>query len=150
MAFRIVLDAEPARVTLAAIRAMPAAIRRDVSSVLRKEAQEVARATRKLLRRPAPRTRGRVRRSASSDGEPPLKRSGDLARSIRVKRARGGLSYTIGSKLFYAKFLETGTKTGLAPRPFLTRALEERQDRIATNVGDALRRVIRRQVLKAS
>lgn len=104
----ITADTAQAARTVRALRRLPAALRRDIAQSLRASALEVARTTRQLLRRG---------RGPSAPGEPPARRSGTLARSIRTKRGRGGLSYSVlalphPTRGPVALFLEAGTTSG--------------------------------------
>lgn len=117
----------------------------DVYEALRISARDVAKETRRLLRS----KRGGV----SLPGQAPARQTGALAKSIRFKRSRRAVSYSVfnQSDQFYARFLELGTderftafKRGRAsrgriePRPFLTAALESRHVETQKNIERAL------------
>lgn len=108
------------------------------------------------------------RHVASAPGEPPVNLSGDLANSIKVRPLKTGDGMIIKDTEFYALFLEVGAKGGvgsgkkgvkgrrnprkrglaitpspvgtrvLLPRPFLSAALQERQDSIGSRVKAAI------------
>lgn len=67
---------------------------------------------------------------ASRPGEPPHSRTGTLARSIHYRRP-APLQRQIGSEVFYAKMLESGTRR-MDPRPYMLRALMESTGEIKT------------------
>jgi HK97 gp10 family phage protein len=74
--------------------------------------------------------RGRVYGAMrSAPGEPPLKQTGHLRRSIAHEVDRATLVGRVGTNLRYGRFLETGTRK-LAPRPWLRRALAESRGKI--------------------
>ena len=128
----IEIDDREARVVIAALRKIPRAMTRPLWAALRTSAQDVAGDTRRLLR---------GRRGTSRPGEPPARRTGLLARSIRTRRGRD-FSYQILTRpdAFHGRFLETGTaerrtrrrgrRGRLEPRPFLTAALAARRDAV--------------------
>ena len=140
-----------------ALRALPAALRRNIALAVRDGAKMVAEDAKELLGG----TRARGRRykvgplravivsgsnDASPPGNPPAQQSGELRRSIRVQRQRrDGLAYRVEAE-FYSLFLEAGAsgpgRRRLEPRPFLSVALEGRrtliEDMIAEQVDRAL------------
>lgn len=66
--------------------------------------------------------------TASAPYESPANLSGKLQRSINKSSVMGGLQWSIGSPVDYAKYLEEGTKY-MAPRPLFKNALDKyRQD----------------------
>jgi HK97 gp10 family phage protein len=81
--------------------------------------------------------KGRFRKGAgrwigldpSLPGEYPKKVTGLLRRSIRSDYDPKTVTASIGSTVEYAKYLELGTDK-MAPRPWLTLALEETADKI--------------------
>jgi hypothetical protein len=111
---------------------------------------------------------GGGRYSASVAGSPPVSRTGAVASSIRVQTRLKGLSVRILDTAFYSRFLETGAQGGggakgsrnvrkrqggrrgkyvlmqvigrrqMAPRPFLTVAMEQKGDSISVRVRDAV------------
>ena len=134
--------------------------KKELRATLRKAGAEVAARARALIRAKA--AGGKVR--ASVPGEPPVSRTGVLARSFKVRPWRNGEGVTVRDAVYYALFLEAGSQGGggasrgagnilfagernargrvlrrhnrlkrtavsitrmQAPRPFLTRALDE-------------------------
>ncbi len=100
---------------------------------------------------------------ASAPGQPPARVTGTLARDFVVRVFRSGEGVAIRDTAFYALFLEAGAQGGgrhfrsgngkrhyrrggsgigkmrvLAPRPFLTRALEQRGPTIGPRIQQAL------------
>lgn len=70
----------------------------------------------------------RGRRRASAPGEPPARQTGVLQASIgepKVGREGRFLVGRLDITAPYAAYLERGTGRGLAPRPFVRRAVEE-------------------------
>jgi phage gpG-like protein len=61
----------------------------------------------------------------SSPGEPPHKQTGRLRASVQYEVDTPNLTARVGTNLPYGLYLELGTKRGLAPRPWLRRALDE-------------------------
>jgi len=55
----------------------------------------------------------------SLPGEPPRKQTGDLQRSIGYTIDETTLKSQVGTPLPYGKYLELGTRRGLAARPWL-------------------------------
>jgi len=68
----------------------------------------------------------------SPPGKPPYWQTQMLRRSIakEVDQGTHGPEVRIGTNLFYAKFLEEGTKRSLKPRPFLKPALNRNIKRV--------------------
>lgn len=145
----IVVDGAIAERFVRGVRGFPRQFRRFITDALRISARDVARDTRTILRS--------NRSGVSAPGQPPARGSGALARSIRIRRGRGGLSYSVFNQpeTYYGRFLELGTderfttfKRGRArrgiiePRPFLTASLErnrgEIERRIVGAINDAL------------
>jgi hypothetical protein len=106
---------------------------------------------------------------ASSPNQAPVSVTGTLARSIKVRPFQSGEGVAIRDGMFYALFLEKGAKGGgrksrggvrvrgkggigtvrvLQPRPFLTTALESRQNSIASRIQEAVLQDIKFRRLK--
>lgn len=66
----------------------------------------------------------------SKPGEPPRKQTGRLRASVTREIDEGDLTARVGTNVRYGKALELGSRKGLAPRPWLRRALAECQDKI--------------------
>lgn len=66
----------------------------------------------------------------SAPGEPPHKQLGRLRASVTYEVDEPDLTARVGTNLPYGLFLELGTSRGLAPRPWLRRALAETAARI--------------------
>lgn len=66
----------------------------------------------------------------SAPGEPPRKQTGRLRASVTEEVDPATLEARVGTNVKYGRFLELGTKKGIAPRPWLRRALAEMQSRI--------------------
>ncbi len=77
-------------------------------ALLRKAGQEVAARARALIRAKGPGGRQRV----STPGQPPVSRTGELARSIKVSLSRSGEAVMIRDIVYYALFLEAGARGG--------------------------------------
>ena len=148
--------------------------RAELRQVLRAAGQEVAAVARSLIRKSAG-TRGK---HPSAPGEPPASRTGALASGISVRSIRGGEGVRIVDRQFYSRFLETGAKGGggntaasgnfrfaksgrrrmrkgavnrtrvMEPRPFLSRAADEREASIRDRVIEAIAKGIKFQKLK--
>lgn len=88
------------------------------------------RATRK--HRKGSRITGAVR---SKPGEPPRKQTGRLRASVTYEADEKALTARVGTNVKYGKYLELGTKRGIAPRPWLRRALAECHARIDQILG---------------
>lgn len=67
----------------------------------------------------------------SAPGEPPRKQTGRLRASVAHEVDADSLTARVGTNVEYGRHLELGTKKGLAPRPWLRRALAEMQGRVA-------------------
>ena len=74
------------------------------------------------------RTTGAVRSAA---GEPPRKQTGRLRASVAYEVDESAMEARVGTNVVYGKHLELGTKKGIAPRPWLRRALAEMQTRVS-------------------
>jgi len=66
----------------------------------------------------------------SQPGEPPRKQTGRLRASVTHEVDAATLTARVGTNVEYGKHLELGTKRGLAPRPWLRRALLEVKGRV--------------------
>lgn len=66
----------------------------------------------------------------SKPGEPPRKQTGTLRARVTYEVDEKTMTARVGTNLLYGKALELGTKKGLAPRPWLRRALYETQGKI--------------------
>lgn len=73
----------------------------------------------------------------SKPGEPPRKQTGHLRRSVTYEVDRENLTARVGTNVTYGKYLELGTKRGLAPRPWLRPALA----RVAARVNELLSQI---------
>ena len=138
-----------------------------VRAVLSRAGAEIASVARRKIRQSAGTGRlyyggaGKGRHRASLPGQPPASWTGALANSIRSKPFRGGDGVLIRDTAFYALILEAGAKGAagagrrglrarrnasrrsagngiLAPRPFLSIALAEREGSIAERVKQAI------------
>ncbi|MFO0887534.1 MAG: hypothetical protein U0790_00145 [Isosphaeraceae bacterium] len=69
----------------------------------------------------------------SQPGDPPYKQTGLLRSSVthEVIASAGGIVARIGTNLKYGLYQELGTNRGIAPRPWLRRALDESRAEIA-------------------
>ncbi len=67
----------------------------------------------------------------SKPGEPPRKQRGRLRASVTYEVDPNTLEARVGTNVLYGKYLELGTKRGIAPRPWLRRALAECHSKIA-------------------
>jgi phage gpG-like protein len=75
----------------------------------------------------------------SAPGEPPRKQTGRLRASVTYEVEEASLTARVGTNVEYGKYLELGTKKGIAPRPWLRRALAEcraKIDSILAQMGD--------------
>jgi hypothetical protein len=136
--------------------------------IMRAAGSEVAAVARSLIRRKvAERKKGGI--VGSAPGEPPAVRTGALLRGIVVRPYKTGEGVAIRDKQFYALFLEAGAKGGgsqggkgvrnrrgkpmtarvLLPRPFLSTALESRQQSIGTRIRDSIAQDIAFRRVKA-
>lgn len=66
----------------------------------------------------------------SKPGEPPRKQTGRLRATVTYEVDPAALEARAGTNTAYGRALELGTKRGLAPRPWLRRALAEMQGKI--------------------
>lgn len=150
-------DGEEANELVKALRRLPAALRKNIAAAVKEGASIVADDARELLRKTT--ARGRrykvgpltvVLRGEQNDGSkpggPPAQQSGELRRSIRVKRARrDGLAYAIETEA-YALFLEEGAsgpgRRRLEPRPFLSTALENNRAFLEAYIAEHVARAV--------
>jgi hypothetical protein len=139
------------------LRALPAALRKNIALAIRDSARMVAADAKDLLGGSKARGRrykvGPLRavivtgsNDSSAPGAPPAQQSGELRRSIRVQRQRrDGLAYRVETE-FYALFLEGGAtgpgRRRLEPRPFLSIALANRRDMIEAAIGEQVERAL--------
>ena len=72
---------------------------------------------------------------ASAPGEPPANDTDTLASSIESKR--DGLTALVWTEKKYSKWLEFGTRK-IAPRPFMTPAVEQNSERFPKELGMAV------------
>jgi HK97 gp10 family phage protein len=79
---------------------------------------------------------------ASAEGNPPAIDTGRLVQSIthRIESNGDGSSIDgyVGSNVWYAKWMEGGTKIMPIPRPWLYPALDKNRDKIKKLLGDAV------------
>lgn len=84
---------------------------------------------------------GRFRRvygaNPSAPGEPPHKQTGRLRASVAYEVDDASLEARVGTNVEYGKYLELGTKRGIAPRPWLRRALAECRSKIDALLAQA-------------
>jgi len=134
--------------------------RTEMKAVMRRAGGEVAAAAKALIRFGG---KGRV----SKPGEPPASKTGELVRSIKAKPWKSGWGVRIVASAFYSGWLERGAQGGgnpgknamvinpktskpkrargvfktrvLAPRPFMSVALERVNDRdIGARIASAV------------
>ena len=114
-------------------------VRRRAVQALTRAAISVSRRAKELLSIPGTaqgreKGTGRYKRIygavVSAPGEPPRKQTGRLRASVTYEVDEAALEARVGTNVEYGKYLELGTKRGLAPRPWLRRALAEMQSRI--------------------
>jgi HK97 gp10 family phage protein len=74
---------------------------------------------------------------ASSPGDEPHRRTGNLQASITSELDAEALRVTVGSPVEYALYLELGTHR-MAARPFVYRALANNADAIVSIVADGI------------
>lgn len=138
--------------------------KQNLKRLMRQVGAEIAAVTRAMIRRSQ--GGGRTyylhgaRYQASAPGNPPGNRTGALIRGVVVRPFRSGEGVAIRDRMFYALFLEVGAKGGggrrkgggstrnrkgkpqtsrvLAPRPFLSLALESRRASIDARVKAAV------------
>lgn len=116
-------------------------VRRRAAGWLTRAAITVSRRAKELLSVPGtaqrPRSTSKHRKRSriygavrSKPGEPPRKQTGRLRASVAYEVDEATLSARVGTNVVYGKYLELGTKRGIAPRPWLRRALAESQAKI--------------------
>ena len=64
-------------------------------------------------------------KSPSAPGEPPHVQTGRLRASVAFEVDKESLTARVGTNVKYGRYLELGTRAGIAPRPWLRRALAE-------------------------
>jgi phage gpG-like protein len=121
-------------------------VRSAAARALTRAAVEVTRRARELLSVPGTAQgrdagTGRYRRvygaAPSAPGEPPRKQTGRLRASVTYEVDDASLTARVGTNVEYGKYLELGTKRGIAPRPWLRRALAECRARIEQILSQA-------------
>jgi hypothetical protein len=108
-------------------------VRRRAVQFLTRASIEVSRRAKELLSvAGSGRVKGRSGGPAvhSAPGEPPYKQTGRLRASVTYEVDESTLEARAGTNVEYGRYLELGTKRGIAPRPWLRRALAEMQDRV--------------------
>lgn len=102
-------------------------LRGDLTNYLMRNSRKAGRALRDEARKAV------STRAVSDPGQAPGRRSGRLRKSIRSvvtrSRSRHTITIRVGSGLFYARFLELGTKV-MRARPFLFREFQKIQRRM--------------------
>ena len=73
----------------------------------------------------------------SKPGEPPRKQTGRLRASVTYEIDERTLTARVGTNVKYGRYLELGTKRGIAPRPWLRRALAECRAKIDSLLSGA-------------
>ncbi len=138
MALGIDFDQSQALRTVAVLERLPRQLTRDMAVAVRESAKGVAQQTRVLLRRKRFRGRRGKGGGAAAPGEPPALRTGARVRSGGFRKVRrDGLAYVAEAKEFYARFLEV-PKDGAAKHPFISIAVENRQDQIEARLVAAI------------
>ena len=133
-----------------------------LKKLMRQAGQEVAAVARALIRRS--KGSGRAYRhagaphQASGPGQPPAMVTGALLRGIKVRPFKSGDGVAVRDSQFYALILQTGARGGgskggkgvrnrrgqagtarvMAPRPFLTVALDQRAASLQARIRDAV------------
>jgi hypothetical protein len=92
-----------------------------LKAIMRGAGQEIAGATRSLIRRGQGGGRtyykpGGGKRTASAPGQSPVSDTGELAKSVRVKAYSDGMGVKIIDNAPFALFLEAGAKGGGGPK----------------------------------
>jgi hypothetical protein len=103
-----------------------------IKKIMRQAGTELAAAARAILRQSS--GSGRIYNGiqASAPGEPPVKRTGELANSIKTKLLRGGMGVSVTDTAVFALSLEAGAAGGGGkkgsgqPRVHQKRSLDER------------------------
>lgn len=78
---------------------------------------------------------------ASAPGEAPATDTGRLIKSIQWQIFNQGLAAEVGSPLFYASFLEDGTRK-MDPRPWLRPAYAKHVDDIVVDITEVLKKYL--------
>lgn len=154
MAFKVEVDTREARAAARAIASLPQPLTRNLAASLKLAAQDVLTEARRLLAGASRRGRPRAgqRHVVSLAGQPPARWTGRLAGSLRARQGRrDGLSQVVDARAPHAHLLELGHRMvinrgaragqavgAVAPRPFLTRALQNRADHINRRLAAAL------------
>ena len=157
-------------VTVNTPRSALALDKKELRKTMRRAGQEVAAAAKALMRASGggrasykPGKGGRY--GASAAGQAPAVATGQLLRSLKVRPFKSGLGVTVRASEFYALFLEAGAQGGggrkggrnlynkrtrqrlqlvgrrvVAPRPFLSAALEGRRGSLDSRIKAALDR----------
>lgn len=114
-------------------------IRRRAVAILTEACILVTRSAKRLLSVPGTgRIKGRKvgRVTHSAPGEPPFKQTGRLRASVTYEVDAASLTARAGTNVEYGRYLELGTKNGLAPRPWLRRALAEVSGRVNALIAE--------------
>lgn len=82
--------------------------------------------------------------TASAPGEAPAIRSGTLYRGIIPRFSRSGMQAMISPDVFYAGWLERGTRN-MAPRPFLKKNFDLQRRAFRSAVKAGIKAAIKRQ-----
>lgn len=83
---------------------------------------------------------------ASAPGEAPAILTGRLYRSIVPKMAPSKIQARIMPKVFYAQWLEEGTKNGrILPRPYMTPAFDDTREEFRLAVKRTVERVLKKR-----
>lgn len=153
---RMAVTVEPGRLELD---------KRLLRTTMRAAGAEVAATARALIR-------AGIKSRISTPGQPPISRTGVLARSIVVRPFKSGEGVSIRDTAFYALFLENGARGGvgsgkkgvkgkrnkrgrvvgiriLKPHPFLSTALEQREASIAQRVAASINQGMKFQRIRA-
>lgn len=67
------------------------------------------------------------------------KRTGYLARSVKVRTGRGG-SVSVGPRAWYRHFIIRGTKRGIRANPFVDRGVDSNLEAVKDRVADVILR----------
>ena len=151
--------------------------KKGLKTALRAAGNEVAGVARKLVRQSTGGGRtyyiggsggGKGRYRASAPGQPPTSVTGLLAKSIKVRVFRSGEGVAVRDTAYYSLFLEGGAQGGqgkrvgkhrrgnrgvgarvLKPRPFLSRALNDRRASLEQRLGEAIAKGLKFRRVKA-
>jgi HK97 gp10 family phage protein len=116
------------------LRAIDRELPKRLRVVIRRKANDIRNAARARVPRGGPYSPERKAKGS---------RPGKGRASIRTKMDREGLSATVGSKLYYMRFYEFGTKRQPA-RPFLFPAAEAETASLRAEIADAVNESIRK------